>query len=127
MRFGRSAAARRVQRWIVILWLVLMGLGAGLGWLLWQLPLVVAVPLVAVVGIGALAGTVALGLVVLTMRRASVAAGDGWVGYRVLGRWKVVRAATAAGYRYPGGERPDPTTADGGDAGGDRPELGSGG
>lgn len=83
-----------MQRWIVVVWLVLMSLGAGLAWLLWQLPAVLAVPLVVVVGVGAVAGTTGMVLVVATMRRASVAAGDGWVGYRVLGRWKVMRPVT---------------------------------
>jgi len=101
VRFGASPGARRVQRWIVVVWLVLMSLGAGLAWLLWQLPAVLAVPLVVVVGLGAVAGTTGMVLVVATMRRASVAAGDGWVGYRVLGRWKVMRPVTP-GSGFPG-------------------------
>lgn len=97
VRFGRSPGARRVQHWIVLVWLVGMTLGAGLGWLLWQLPEALAVVLIVLVGLGALAATVAVGLVLATMRRASVAAGDGWVGYRVLGHWKVVRPGSDLG------------------------------
>lgn len=91
VRFGSSPGARRVQRWIVAVWLIGMALGAGLGWLLWQLPEVLAIVLIVLVGSGALAATAGVALVLATMRRASVAAGDGWVGYRVLGRWQVVR------------------------------------
>lgn len=91
VRVGRSGPAGRLRRRLVEFWVVGMALDALVAWGAWQLPAGPAAFLLALCALGALCFTVVLGLVVTVLSRASVAAGEGWVGYRVLGRWRVVR------------------------------------
>lgn len=68
-----------------------LALDALVAWGAWQLPAGPGAFLLALCALWALVVTMVLGLVVAVLSRASVAAGEGWVGYRVLGRWRVVR------------------------------------
>lgn len=91
VHFGRTGGAGRLRRRLVETWVAVMALDALVAWGAWSLPLVLAVLLLAMAATVAVVATVVVGLIVAVMSRASVAAGDGWVGYRILGRWKVVR------------------------------------
>lgn len=100
---GRHGPGAVLRRRLVVAWLVAMALAALAGWAFWQLPTALAVVLVAFDVIGAVVTTALLGLLVAVLSRASVAAGDGWVGFRVLRRWRVVRRVVPDGWDGPGG------------------------
>lgn len=100
---GHQGPGAVLRRRLVVAWLVAMVLAALAGWAFWQLPTVLAVILVALDAIGAVVTTALLGLLVAVLSRASVAAGDGWVGFRVLRRWRVVRRVVPDGWDGSGG------------------------
>lgn len=105
VQFGRSGGAGRLRRRLVETWVVVMALDALVAWGAWSLPVVLAVVLLALTALVAVVVTTVIGLIVAVVSRASVAAGEGWVGYRVLGRWKVVRRVLpdAPGFWPPSG------------------------
>lgn len=91
VHLGRRGPGAVVRRRLMAGWVVAMALASLAGWAFWQLPVVLAVPLLALDVIGAVVTTALIGLFVAVLSRASVAAGEGWVGFRVLRRWRVVR------------------------------------
>jgi hypothetical protein len=91
---------------MVVAWLVVSGLDALVAYGGWGLPAVAAALVLAVcVGVELLVTAVA-GVSVGLLHRASVATGPGWVGVRLLGRWKVVEAQPPPGPWWGAGTGP---------------------
>jgi hypothetical protein len=115
LRIGRHGPLGRFRRRLVEAWVVAMVVDALVAWGAWQLPVGPGVLLLALCAAGALGLSVAVGLVVAVLSRASVAAGQDWLGFRVLGRWRVVRPPLVPD--RPAGPAPGPRRSSGGDPG----------
>jgi len=115
VRLGGGRSGRRLRRRVAAGWLVVSGLDALIAWGAWSLPTVLAGLVLALCAGFELVATVVVALALGVLQRASLASGPGWVGVRMLGRWRVVQSAGpvhppgpgAAACRQPEG-RPGP-------------------